>query len=411
MTIPGVTALQFGDNCDVTVVGAGIVGLAVARAVLEARPSCRLVVLDKEPQPATHQSGRNSGVLHAGLYYRPSSHKARLCVAGRAALEAYCDERGIAREQCGKVVVATRTAEVSRLLALRDRAVANGLDVRLLDRHGLADHEPHADGLLALHVPATGVVDFGQVTRQLADDVVAAGGSLRLSTPVESIEETRDAVGLRTPDGTVRAAQVVACAGLQSDRLARASGAVPGVRIVPFRGEYLELVPSRRFLVRHLIYPVPDPRFPFLGAHFTRGIDGSVHAGPNAVPALAREGYTWSDVCWRDVGALAIDPAVRRLAARYWRTALEEVVRSRSRRLTVAALQRLVPDVRDDDLVPAGSGVRAQAIDDAGELVDDFAIERHGRVLHVLNAPSPAATSSLAIGGWVADLLERPVGA
>jgi (S)-2-hydroxyglutarate dehydrogenase len=399
--------LQFGDNDpDVVVIGAGIVGLAAARALLARRPGLRLVVIDKEPGVAHHQSGHNSGVLHSGLYYRPGSLKAQLCTSGRTALEDYCADHGISLERCGKVVVATETSELARLSDLRDRGRANGLEVTLLDRRGLAEHEPHADGIAALFVPATGVVDFSAVCRRLADDIVLAGGDIRLCEAVSALRETEGAVVVETAGGSLRSGLVVNCSGLQTDRVARLAGARPSTRIVPFRGEYAELVPQRRHLVRHLIYPVPDPRFPFLGVHFTRGIDGEVHAGPNAVLATAREGYRWGRVDRHDVSALARDQALWRLARRYWRTGLGEVSRSISRTLMVRALQRLVPDVRATDLVPAGAGVRAQAVSDDGTLLDDFAIERSRRMVHVLNAPSPAATSSLAIGTWIADLVD-----
>jgi L-2-hydroxyglutarate oxidase len=384
------------------VIGAGIVGLAVARALVEPDPSRVVTVVDKETSAGAHQSGHNSGVLHSGLYYRPGSHKARLCGAGRIEIEEYCRDRGIAYEQCGKVVVATSPDEIPGLMTLRERGLANGLVVTLLDRRGLAAHEPHADGVMALFVPATGVVDFGLVTRHLADELVERGVGLRLGCEVTSIDERAESVVVNTTDGEIAADRLINCGGLHADSIATMSGARATVRIMPFRGEYSCLVPERSFLVRHLIYPVPDPRFPFLGAHFTRGIDDVVHAGPNAVLALAREGYSWRDLSSRHLRSLAGDKATWRLAARYWRTGLGEVVRSLVRASTVRSLQRLVPDVRADDLVPDGSGVRAQAVNDDGTLADDFVLERTARCVHVLNAPSPAATSSLAIGRWIA---------
>jgi (S)-2-hydroxyglutarate dehydrogenase len=400
--------LQFGDkHPDTVVVGAGIVGLAVARALLRSAPERTVTVVDKEGEVGAHQSGHNSGVLHAGLYYRPGSAKARLCTSGRSAMEAYCEAQAIPFERCGKVVVATTTSELGRLRALQERGRANGLEVEWLDRKGLADHEPHADGVAALFVPATGVVDFTEVTRALGRELSAAGARLELGRKVEAVRDTGDGLTLDTTDGPLSTRFLVNCAGLHADRLARSAGAAPGVRIVPFRGEYAELVPERSHLVRHLIYPVPDPRFPFLGVHFTRGIDGVVHAGPNAVLALAREGYGWTRVDAGDLAELARDRAVWRLARRYWRTGTEELARSISRALTVRALRRLVPDVGADDLRPAGAGVRAQAVADDGSLLDDFAIETTARSVHVLNAPSPAATSSLAIGEWVAGLVDR----
>jgi (S)-2-hydroxyglutarate dehydrogenase len=394
------------DHVDVLVVGAGILGLTTARALIEAEPALRLLVVDKEPGIAAHQSGHNSGVLHSGIYYRPGSEKARLCTNGRELLEQYCADNGVPFERCGKVVVATRTNELDALAELHDRGTRNGLDVIRLDRAGLADHEPHADGLAALFVPATGVVDFKAVCRRLADDLQRAGAAIAFSREATSVRETASEVLVDTTDGVVCADQVVNCAGLQSDLLATRSGARSAIRIVAFRGEYATLVEERNYLVRHLIYPVPDPRFPFLGVHLTRGIDGHVHAGPNAVLALAREGYRWRDVSARDVARLAADRAVWRLGGRYWRTGVHEVTRSLSKKRTLADIQRLVPDIRADDLLTAtGSGVRAQAVAADGTLLDDFAIEATPRCVHVLNAPSPAATASLALGRFIASRL------
>jgi L-2-hydroxyglutarate oxidase len=405
-------------DADVVVVGAGIVGLATARALQRRRPGGRVLVLDKEAGVGAHQTGHNSGVIHAGVYYPPGSAKARLCRAGRASLLRYCDERGIATEVCGKVVVATTPAERERLEALGRRAEANGLEVRRLDRRGLAAVEPHVRGLAALHVPATGIVDFGAVAAALAADVRAAGGELRLGSPVAAVA---DAPGgpvrvVTAAGGELRAGAAVVCAGLHSDRLARRSGARPDddgtgagalPRILPFRGEYHELRAGRRHLVRGLVYPVPDPRLPFLGVHLTRDIHGGVHVGPNAVPALAREGYRWGTVVARDLAEVVGAPGTWRLARRFWRTEAGEVVRSLWRARFVAAVQRLVPDVGRDDLVAAGAGVRAQAVRADGTLVDDFAFAATARTVHVINAPSPAATASLAIGEAIADRLDR----
>ncbi|WP_208029058.1 L-2-hydroxyglutarate oxidase [Rhabdothermincola sediminis] len=392
-------------DADVVVIGAGIVGLATARALRRARPDLAITVLDKETEPGRHQSGRNSGVLHSGIYYRPGSRKARLCASGRAELTAYCEQVGIPVEHCGKVIVATRRNDLEPLHALHERGERNGLRIVRLDRRGLSEHEPHAEALEAIFVPAAGVVDFGTVTRALARDLVASGVELRLGCAVESLDERESQVVVHTSDGELHGRQVANCAGLYSDVLARRAGLEPAVRIVPFRGEYVELLPERAHLVRHLIYPVPDLRFPFLGVHLTRGIDGRVHGGPNAVLALAREGYRWRDRSIRHVSHLASDPAVWRLALRYWRTGLHEIARSVSRRLLVRDLRRLVPDIGAQDLTPAPSGVRAQAVDDRGCLVDDFAIEVTPRAVHVLNAPSPGATASFAIGTWLASVV------
>lgn len=392
-------------DVDVVVIGAGIIGLATARALRNAQPSLAITVVDKENRPARHQSGRNSGVLHSGIYYRPGSHKARLCAAGRTELEAYCTSVGIPVEHCGKVIVASRPQDLEPLEALRERGERNGLRVVPLDRRGLAEHEPHAEALAALFVPATGVVDFGAVAQAIADELMDRGVRLQLGCAVDALEERASHVVLRTSDGELRGRKVVNCGGLHSDLLARRAGVEPSVRIVPFRGEYVEVVPERAHLVRHLIYPVPDPRFPFLGVHLTRGIDGRVHGGPNAVLALAREGYRWSDVSPNHLVRLGLDPAIWRLAARYWRTGIREIARSSSRRLLLRDLQRLVPDLRAEDLTPAASGVRAQAVNRDGTLVDDFAIAETPRAVHVLNAPSPGATASFAIGAWLAGLV------
>ncbi len=391
------------STVDVVVIGAGIVGLATARAVQDARPGTRIVVLDKEPVLARHQTGSNSGVVHSGLYYRPGSLKAALTVAGKVELERFCTEHGVAWERCGKVVVATRPDELDALRTLAARAEANGVVAERIPLGRLRELEPYVDGIDALHVPGTGIVDYPGVCRALADDLTTGGAELRLATTVTGGEERPGVVVVRTDRDDVEAAVVVNCAGLQADRLAAAwPGATTGVRIMPFRGEYHELVPARRDLVRNLIYPVPDPRFPFLGVHFTRRVDGTVEAGPNAVPAFAREGYRWRDVDLRDAAEIVRSRSSHVLARRYWRTGLGEIHRSASRRAFVRALQRLVPDVRPDDLRRAGAGVRAQAIDAAGNLLDDFAFAETPRAVHVVNAPSPAATASLAIGRSIA---------
>ncbi|HEY5155086.1 MAG TPA: L-2-hydroxyglutarate oxidase, partial [Acidimicrobiales bacterium] len=344
-------------SCDLVVVGAGIVGLATARAWQQAHPDDRVVVVDKEPAVAAHQSGHNSGVIHAGVYYPTGSRKAAWCAAGRLELLEFCDRHDIAWEQCGKVIVATDSDESERLRVLAERARTNGIEVHPLGRRGLADHEPHAAGIAALHVPTTAIVDFRAVCAALARDIEASGGALLLSHRVTSIERRGDEVVIalmadHPADHQVelRASRLANCAGLASDRVTRAAGERPPARILPFRGEYHELVADRRHLVRHLIYPVPDPRFPFLGAHFTRMIDGSVHVGPNAVLALSREGYRWRDVSVTDVAAMAGDRATWRLARRYWRTGLAEIGHSLRPTRMVAALQRLVPELRIEDL-------------------------------------------------------------
>lgn len=393
------------DDVDVVVIGAGIVGLATAHAVLDRRPAARVLVLDKEPRVGGHQSGHNSGVIHAGVYYAPGSAKAALCRAGRELMLEFCHRHGIPHRVSGKVVVATTVPELGRLDALLDRSRANGLDVELIGRGRLAELEPHVEGLAALHVRDTAVTDFGAVTRALAARLTERGGEVRLGAAVSAIVAGPSSSTVRTGQGEVRTQLLVNCAGLHSDRVARLAGIDPGVRILPFRGEYHELVPARRDLVRTLVYPVPDPDLPFLGVHFTRGIDGSVHVGPNAVPALAREGYRWGAVSVRDVAESLRFPGTRRVAQRWWRTEVGEVTRSLVPTAFVAAARQLVPEVRAHDLVRAPSGVRAQAVAPDGRLLDDFVFVDGPRSVHVLNAPSPAATASLAIGTHIASRL------
>jgi L-2-hydroxyglutarate oxidase len=401
------------ERVDVVVVGAGIVGLATARAIQDVSPTARVVVVDKEGSLASHQSGRNSGVIHAGVYYPPGSEKARLCAAGRTSMVEYCRDHGIAHDVCGKVVVAVNEGERPQLAELERRCRANGVRSELIGPDELRALEPHAAGVGALHILDTGITDYGEVCRSLGKQIEDAGGTLRLDTGVVSGSERSDGLVLETTKGEVVAARVVNCAGLHADRIATAlsgPGGANGLRIIPFRGEYSELVPERSSLVRNLIYPVPDPRFPFLGVHLTRGVDGRVHVGPNAVLALAREGYSWGRVALVDVRETLRSRGFRKLAARYWRYGAGEMSRSISKRRFTAAIRRLVPDVRREDLERAPAGVRAQAITADGKLVDDFAFHQVGRALHVLNAPSPAATAALEIGRAIAARLELSPG-
>jgi L-2-hydroxyglutarate oxidase len=375
------------------VVGGGIVGLAIAHRLLLDRPHATVTVLEKEDRVGAHQSGRNSGVVHSGIYYRPGSDRARLCVAGARSMVEFCREYGVPVDVCGKLIVATRPEELPRLRALEDRARANGVPARLVTSAEASTIEPAVACLAALHVTSTGITDYGAVCQVLAGLITAAGGTLRLGTRVTGI----GAGGVHTDTGEVPADLVVNCAGLHSDRLA---GRPADTRIIPFRGEYFHL---RRAVVRGLVYPVPDPALPFLGVHLTRGVDGSVHAGPNAVLAGAREGYTWGRISARDLAEVARYPGLWRLARRHLGTGIAEVRRSLSRRRFAADLARLVPGVVPADLVRAPAGVRAQAVTRAGTLVDDFLLLRRPGQVHILNAPSPAATSSLEIARWVVD--------
>ncbi|HEX6074469.1 MAG TPA: L-2-hydroxyglutarate oxidase [Micromonosporaceae bacterium] len=379
------------------VVGGGIVGLATARQILRAVPAATVTVVEKESRWGRHQTGHNSGVIHAGVHYRPGSLKARLCRAGNASMVEFCRDHGIPVEVCGKLIVATEPVEVSRLHALRQRALDNGRTVSLLDPRQAAEHEPHLSCLAALHVPSTGIVDFSTVSATLARLLGQAGADLRPGVRVVGIRaDTREVVA-ETTAGAVAGDVLVNCAGLYSDRVAGLAGLRAPARIIPFRGEYHQLRPGRRSLVRGLIYPVPDPRLPFLGVHLTRMIDGSVHAGPNAVLALSREGYRWGRVSVRDLAEVAAYPGTWRLARRHAGYGLAELRRSLSRRTFVRDLARLVPGLCAGDLEPAQAGVRAQAVTPGGALVDDFLIMRGHRQVHLLNAPSPAATSALEI--------------
>ncbi len=388
---------------DIVVVGGGIVGLATAYAVSRSRPELRVLVLEKEERPAAHQSGRNSGVIHSGIYYRPGSLKARTVAIGRQALIEFCRDRGVAVEILGKVITAANEAERTRLRQLKERADHNGVPATLVGPRGLADLEPHAAGVEALHVPGAGVVDFAEVCAALVRLLDGAGVELRRRRRADTIIERDDCVIVQTAEEEIEARAAVNCAGLHADVLAGwSTERSPSLRIVPFRGEYHHVAEHRRHLVRSMIYPVPDPRFPFLGAHFTRDVHGQVHAGPNAVLALAREGYSWRTVDLGDMWDLVRFPGFRRLAVRHWRTGLGEVRRSLSKAAWLTALRRLVPAIGPEDLQPAPAGVRAQAVDSKGALIDDFVVAESPRTVHVLNAPSPAATASLEVGRLVA---------
>lgn len=400
------------QRADLVVVGGGIVGLATARAVLDSHPGTSVVLVEKEDRLASHQTGHNSGVIHSGIYYAPGSLKARFAIAGSRSMVAYARHKGIAVEVTGKLIAATRPDELPRLEALHRRGIDHGLQVSMLEASEAREHEPHLAAIAALHVGSTGIVDFPAVAQAMAADIRDAGGEIRTGVRVLSVRPGTYQQLVLSDDSALEAARVINCAGLQSDLVARASGVEPGARIVPFRGEYYELISDARHLVNGLIYPVPDPDFPFLGVHLTRGIGGGIHAGPNAVLALSREGYRWRDVSITETLSVLADRGFRTLAIRHLSNGLDEMKRSLWRPLFVRELQRLIPEIADRHLVRAPAGVRAQALRDDGALVDDFLIHseeaRDGSTsaLHVLNAPSPAATASLEIGAELARRLQ-----
>ena len=396
---------------DVVVVGGGIVGLATAMVLLRRRPGQRLAVLEKEPEIGRHQTGHNSGVIHTGIYYAPGSLKARLCVEGRAAAIKFCDEHDIPYEICGKVIVATDESELPRLEELHRRGIANGVEgLEMIGPERLRELEPHAAGIKALHSPATGIVDWSRVAWAYADEVRKSGGEILTSHEVTAIGQKGDWVLLRTPFDVVPCKFLVTCGGLHSDRLAVMSRAPRDLQIVPFRGDYYVLRPEKSYLTRGMIYPVPDPAFPFLEVHFTRRIDGEVWLGPNAVLAFAREGCQRLDVNLRDNLETFTFPGFWALARKYWQVGIDEMVRDFVKEEFVRACQRYVPEVQPEDCLPGPSGVRAQALDADGKLVDDFIVQTSERIVHVRNAPSPAATSSLAIARMIADTAERVMG-
>ena len=388
--------------CDYTIIGGGIVGLAAAWQLGVRRPGTRIVLLEKEPELALHQTGRNSGVIHSGIYYKPGSFKARFAKAGAESMVEFCRHHDIPHDVCGKVIVATEEAELAPLEKLFQRGVENEIPVERLVPEQVAELEPHVRCLAAIHVKSTGITGYRLVAQTFARLIEAAGGTIVRGAMVIGIEKRPNATIVRTTMGEFEAKFVVNCAGLHSDRVARMAGVDPKTRIVPFRGEYFELVPEKRHLVKSLIYPVPNPDFPFLGVHFTRMIDGSVHAGPNAVLAFAREGYRKRDLRIRDLAETLAFRGFRKLAWRHTAEGMKEFFRSCSKAAFTRSLQRLIPEVQADDLMPCVAGVRAQAITDSGELVDDFLFVPKDRMLHVLNTPSPAATASIEIGKEIA---------
>ncbi|MGB8986952.1 MAG: L-2-hydroxyglutarate oxidase [Candidatus Sulfotelmatobacter sp.] len=396
---------------NVVIVGGGIVGLAVGLEITRRFPRVRLLLLEKEDHVGRHQSGHNSGVIHSGIYYKPGSLKAKLCVAGAAAMVEFCREHGIPHQICGKIIVATEEQEFPRLEELWRRGIANGLiGLKSIGPEELRQIEPNATGLRAIVVPSTGITNYAAVCDKYAELISAQGGTILTSHAVRGLKRTASEIVVETNHGAFSTTSLINCAGLFSDRISRMAGDDPQVMIVPFRGEYYDLIPERASLVRGLIYPVPDPRFPFLGVHFTRRVNGTVDAGPNAVLAFRREGYRRTDFNLRDLASSLAFPGFWRMSAKNWRSGLDEFHRSFSKAAFVRALQRLVPGVQSRDLVPGGAGVRAQAVTREGALVDDFKFVPSDRMLHVLNVPSPAATASLMIGRSIVETAATALG-
>ena len=389
---------------DVIIIGGGIVGLATAYKLLEQKPELKLRILEKEKSIGLHQSGHNSGVIHSGIYYKPGSMKAKNCRRGVEELLLFCDKFNVQYDLCGKVIVAVNLEEVNRLDALYKRGLENGIsNIRIVDSQELKDLEPHATGIKAIHVPSTGIINYTSVVDELAKQIIKRGGEIKTKATVKGFVRKAGECIVNTQMCDYPTELVINCAGLYSDKIAQLAGENSSISIIPFRGEYYVLRPESQYLVNSLIYPVPDPRLPFLGVHFTRRIDGSVEAGPNAVLATAREGYRRRDFNFQETWELLTNPGVWKIGRNYWKTGMGEYTRSLFKPLFVKALQYLVPAIQGSDLVPGGSGVRAQAMDETGKLLDDFCIVQSERFIHVLNAPSPAATASFAIGSTIAD--------
>ena len=393
-------------SADLLIIGGGIVGLATALNAVTRFPGIRVTVLEKEAQVAAHQTGHNSGVIHSGIYYRTGSLKARNCVAGAASMKRFCSEHGIAYEECGKLVVATRAEEVPRLEQLHQRGIANGVErLRMLDRDEFREVEPHCEGLKALQVPSTGIVDYVAVAQKYAELIERSGGEIACKAEVNGFRRDGQENVVESTAGAFRAAYVINCAGLYSDHIAKLAGAEIDLQIIPFRGEYYEIRPERRYLVKNLIYPVPDPRFPFLGVHFTRRVNGSVEAGPNALLALRREGYSGTSPDLSEAAEIVLYNGFWKMARRYWRMGAAEQYRSLVKSAFTTALRKMIPELAEDDLAAGGSGVRAQAVDRQGNLLDDFYFVHAPGMIHVCNVPSPAATASLEIGREVVEMM------
>jgi L-2-hydroxyglutarate oxidase len=392
-------------SVDVVIIGGGIIGLATAYNLAEEHPNRKIIVLEKEDGIAHHQTGHNSNVLHSGIYYKPGSLKAITCRSGKRAMQEFCDRQGVSYRICGKVIVALDENEAARLKAIYERGKANGIRCEIIGRARLAELEPHAAGIEAIHVPETGVVDYRQVCQRLAAHITERGHEILTGTQVIGLTPGHAEVIVKTGSGDIPARYVINCAGLHSDRVTALGGCASAAKIIPFRGEYFKVKPEAERLCNNLIYPVPDPRFPFLGVHFTRMVSGGVECGPNAVLAFAREGYSKTDINLRDLAETLAYRGFQRLAARYWRLAIGEMRRALSKAAFVKALQRLVPEITADDLLPSPAGVRAQAVSPDGAMVDDFSFEERQRIINVLNAPSPAATASLSIGRLIVEKL------
>lgn len=392
------------ENYDVVIIGGGIVGMATSMALIK-QTSAKVLVIEAENRLGKHQTGNNSGVIHSGIYYKPGSLKAKNCIAGRTALYDFAEKHNIPYEQCGKVIVATRKEELAALNQLYERGIENGLSgIRHLNSDELNEFEPHTSGLAGLHVPQTGIIDYLGILNAYAQIFQTNGGNLLTNTRMIGFDKTERELIIKTTSGSIKTRALINCSGLQADRVARQCGVAPGLQIIPFRGEYYEIVPDRYYLVNNLIYPVPDPRFPFLGVHFTRRVLGGIEAGPNAVLAFKREGYKFTSISGRDIFTYLLYPGFYKMAFKFWKTGIGEMYRSLSKRSFVKALQSLVPELKLEDVRRSGAGVRAQALEPDGKLTDDFRIIEAPGMIHVLNAPSPAATASISIGQTIADL-------
>jgi L-2-hydroxyglutarate oxidase len=409
LIIPSPNPLKAMLQYTFAIIGGGIVGLSTAMALGQQYPDARILVLEKESGWAYHQTGRNSGVIHSGLYYQPGSLKAELCRNGNRSMVAFCQQHGIEYELCGKVIVATDPAELPRLDRLYERGLQNGVNVDRLSGDAIRDIEPYVNCIAGLRVHSAGIVNYRQVCETYVNIIQRQGGDLRLNTKVENLIETPDGYNIETNQGTFTTQFLINCAGLHSDRMARLGQAEPNAKIIPIRGEYYELKPEKRYLVHHLIYPLPDPNMPVLGVHFTRMIDGTIHAGPNAVLSLKREGYRKTDIDLRDIAEVLTYSGFWNMMTAYWDTAIQELIRSLSKAAFVRSLQRLIPDVQADDLIPSPAGVRAQAVKPDGRFVDDFLLVRTAKAMHVCNAPSPAATASIEIGKAIVTKLSSSV--